>query len=218
MKPFRAGTARAAWRVLLLTLAFAAPASAQQPAPAAGAAGAAAGMAPGDFVRVEIWQEKDLSGDFLVNPNGAVVLPLLGEQRVTGMEITVLRDSLTSRYRKYLKNPSINITPLRRVQVLGEVNRPGVYTMDPTVTLSGLLALASGPSPNGDPRKISIVRGGQVFRAQVGPRMTLIEADVRSGDQVIVGPKNWFVRNSTFVVSVALTIPSLITGILALVK
>ena len=208
MKRFR--IARTAVRALLLSLGLAAGAHAQQ------AGSPPAGMAPGDFVRVEIWQEKDLSGDFLVNPNGAAVLPLLGEQRVTGMEIAVLRDSLTQRYRRYLKNPSINITPLRRVQVLGEVNRPGVYTMDPTVTLSGLLALASGPSPNGDPRKINIIRNGQAFRAGVGPRMTLVEADVRSGDQVVVGPKNWFVRNSTFVVSVALSIPSLIAGILAL--
>lgn len=206
-------------RALLAVLALAAaPGAARGQDTTATATSAQIGVAAGDFIRVEIWQEKDLSGDFLVNPDGSTVLPLLGPQRVVGMPVATLRDSLVQRYRRYLRNPSINVTPLRRVQVLGEVNRPGVYTMDPTVSLTGLLALAAGPNPNGDPRRIRIVRDGQVFRAGVGPGMTLLEADVRSGDQVVVGPKNWFVRNSTFVVSLALAIPSTVIGILQFLK
>lgn len=168
---------------------------------ATGAAADAALMSPGDLVRVEIWQERDLSGDFLVQPNGNVVFPLLGEQRVTGIPVGMLRDSLRVRYRRVLRNPSISITPLRRVQVLGEVVRPGVYIMDPTVSLSGLLAMASGPNQNGDVRRISILRDGRVFRPRMGAGMTLMEADVRSGDQVVVGQKSWAVRNTTFLIS-----------------
>lgn len=191
---------------------------AARPGAARGQTSAELGVAPGDFIRVEIWQEKDLSGDFLVNPDGAAVLPLLGPQKVAGIPVVTLRDSLVQRYRRYLRNPSINVTPLRRVQVLGEVNRPGVYTMDPTVSLTGLLALASGPNSNGDPRKIRIVRDGQVYRARVGAGMTLVEADVRSGDQVVVGPKNWFVRNSTFVVSMALSVPATLIAVLGAIR
>lgn len=168
---------------------------------ATGAAADSALMSPGDLVRVEIWQERDVSGDFLVQPNGNVVFPLLGEQRVTGIPVGTLRDSLRVRYRRVLKNPSISITPLRRVQVLGEVVRPGVYIMDPTVSLSGLLAMAAGPNQNGDVRKISILRNGTVLRPRMGAGMTLMEADVRSGDQVVVGQKSWTVRNSTFLIS-----------------
>jgi polysaccharide export outer membrane protein len=157
-------------------------------------------MSPGDIVRVEIWQERDVSGDFLVQADGSAVLPLLGEQRIAGIPVGVLRDSLRARYRKLLRNPSINITPLRRVQVLGEVMRPGVYVMDPTVSLSGLLAMASGANQNGDVRKISILRDGRVYRPRLGAGMTLLEADVRSGDQVVVGQKSWAVRNSVFLV------------------
>ena len=165
-----------------------------------GRAADATTMAPGDIVRVEIWQERDISGDFLVHPNGNAVLPLLGEQRMAGIPVGVLRDSLRVRYRRLLKNPSINITPLRRVQVLGEVMRPGVYVMDPTVSLSGLIAMASGANINGDVRKISIMRDGQVYRPRIGAGMTLMEADIRSGDQVVVGQKSWAVRNSVFLV------------------
>ena len=202
---------RAALAVLVLLVAAPGAARGQDTIPRTSSE---IGVAPGDFIRVEIWQEKDLSGDFLVNPDSSAVFPLLGPQRVGGIPVVILRDSLVQRYRKYLRNPSINVTPLRRVQVLGEVNRPGVYTMDPTVSLTGLLALASGPNPNGDVRNIRIVRNGQVHRARVGPGMSLMEADVRSGDQVVVGPKNWFVRNSTFVVSLALSIPATIIAVI----
>lgn len=216
MKILRAGSTAL---LLLLAAAGAAPAQTGTPADtsraempadsggapparfAMGSAADAALMSPGDLVRVEIWQERDLSGDFLVQPNGNVVFPLLGEQRVTGIPVGTLRDSLRVRYRRVLRNPSISITPLRRVQVLGEVVRPGVYIMDPTVSLSGLLAMASGPNPNGDVRKISILRDGAVFRPRMGAGMTLMEADVRSGDQVVVGQKSWTVRNSTFLIS-----------------
>ena len=55
---------------------------------------------------------------------------------------------------------------MRRVQVLGEVTKPGVYLADPTVSLAGLVALAGGATPGGDLHRIRVVRAGQDDREQ----------------------------------------------------
>jgi polysaccharide export outer membrane protein len=195
---------------LAVALAFAAgtPAAAQtstaadttRPPPADGTADAMVGLNPGDVLRVVIWREPDLSGEFIVDPDGVVTLPMIGVQRVTGIPLGQLRTRIVEQYRVNLRNPSISVTTLRRIQVLGQVNRPGLYNLDPTVTLSGAIATASGASPLGDLRRIRLVRDGKTFAARVGGNETLNTLDVRSGDQIYVGERSWLERNSAFLV------------------
>jgi polysaccharide export outer membrane protein len=181
----------------------------QQPVPAV-ADTSSLTLNPGDLVRIQIWREQDLSGDFPVDESGVVTLPLVGPKRVTGTPIPQLRDQLIEAYRVHLRNPSINITPLRRVNVLGEVARPGLYPVDPTVSLAGVVALAGGATPTGDLRRIRIVRGGQVLTEHAATTQTVSSMDVRSGDQIYVDRRGWFDRNSTFVVSALLSITSIV--------
>ena len=163
-------------------------------------------LQPGDLVRVQIWREADLSGDFLVDQNGIVTLPLLGEQRVTGIPIEELRTVLLQQYRVELRNPSINITPLRRVNVLGEVTKPGLYPVDPTISLVEVVSQAGGATELGDLRRIQIVRGGKVIREGIRPGETLSALDIRSGDQILVERRTWLDRNSTSLVTTVLSI------------
>jgi protein involved in polysaccharide export with SLBB domain len=171
------------------------------------------GLHPGDVLRIEIWREKDLSGDFLVDENGTATLPLLGDRRVIDMPIPELRNSLLDAYRAQLRNPSISITPMRRLNVLGEVYKPGLYIVDPTVSLAEAVALAGGATPNGSLNKVNIVRAGRVMRTRVGVAQSLREADVRSGDQIMVPPRSWFARNSTFVVSTLISVTSIVIAL-----
>ncbi|HEV2130214.1 MAG TPA: polysaccharide biosynthesis/export family protein [Longimicrobiaceae bacterium] len=170
-------------------------------------------LQPGDMIRVQIWREEDLSGEFPVDEFGTVVLPLLGEKQVTGIAMRELRDLLLQEYGVQLRNPSISITPLRRINILGEVSTPGLYTVDPTISLAGAIALAGGTTPAGDLNRIRILRSGEVIRERVGAANTLQSADIRSGDQILVEQRGWFERNSTFLVSVALGVPSMILAI-----
>jgi polysaccharide export outer membrane protein len=165
---------------------------------------------PGDLIRVQIWREEDLSGEFLVDESGMVTLPLVGEKRVAGIPIRRLRTELLEAYRVHLRNASINITPLRRINVLGEVARPGLYPVDPTVSLAGVVAIAGGATATGDIRKIRIVRDGTVLMERAGAAETLNALELRSGDQIFVDRRGWFDRNSTFVVSALLSITSIV--------
>jgi protein involved in polysaccharide export with SLBB domain len=164
----------------------------------------------GDALRIEIWREDDLSGEYIIDESGHVTLPLLGPKRVTDRTVGELRAMLLEEYRQQLRNPSINITPLRRVTVLGEVQRPGMYGVDPTVSLAGVVGLAQGTTPTGDLRRIELIRAGTGEREVVAATATLDEVDVRSGDQILVGRRSWFDRNSTFLVSALLSVTSII--------
>lgn len=194
---------------LLLGLALAPRAAAAQ-VPDAGAMT----LMPGDAVRVQIWQEPDLTGEFLVDSDGIVILPLLGEKKVTGIPVRDLRRQLIEDYRVSLNNPSINITPLRRIHVLGEVQRPGLYAVDPTTNLAGVIALAGGATPTGTLGRITILRDGERLQERVGAGTTVTGADLRSGDQVIVERRSWFERNSTFVVSAILSATTIVSSII----
>lgn len=161
---------------------------------------------PGDVVRVDIWREKDLSGDFLVDETGTVTLPLIGPKRVSGVPIAALRDTLLNAYRANLRNPSINITPLRRVNVLGEVTKPGQYPIDPTVSLVGAVAMAGGATPLGDLRRVRVTRNGVVVGDRLDVGRSLNSLDVRSGDIIYVDRRSWADRNSPTLLASALSL------------
>jgi polysaccharide biosynthesis/export protein len=171
-------------------------------------------LLPGDLLRIAIWREAGLSGDFPVETDGTVTLPLLGRQQVTAIPLDRLRDTLIAQYRVELRNPSIAVTPLRRVNVMGEVARPGLYSVDPTITLQSAIALAGGVTASGHLQRISITRAGQVLRPRAGAAENLSALDVRSGDEIFVARRGWFDRNSTFVVSALLSLTSIMITIL----
>lgn len=182
--------------------------------PVAGQAQAAAPseaftLEQGDVVRVKIWREKDLNGDYQVDETGDITLPLLGARRVLGIPWSVLRDSLLMAYRRELKAPSVSLIPLRRVFVLGEVTKPGPYLADPTLNLGGIVALAGGASPQGDLGKLRIVRHGEVIARGAALDGAGVP-DIRSGDEIFVDQRSWFDRNSTFVASAAISVASII--------
>jgi protein involved in polysaccharide export with SLBB domain len=129
---------------------------------------------------------------------------------VTGVQWLELRDSLLSGYRRELKAPAVTLTPLRRVYVLGEVNRPGVYLADPTLSLAGIVALAGGASPLGDLGKLRVVRQGQTIVERAAIEEQLVRVGIRSEDQVFVDRRNWFELNSTFVASAAISIATIL--------
>ena len=170
-------------------------------------------LGPGDVVRVRIWREPTLDGDFQVDQQSRLTLPLLGTRSVVGLPWVDLRDSLLTAYRRELKAPSVTLTPLRRVYVLGEVARPGLYLADPTLSLAGVVGMAGGASPIGDLRRLRVVRDGQTIIDRAAIDGQLIQTDIRSEDQVFVDRRNWFELNSTFVASAAISVASIIISL-----
>jgi polysaccharide export outer membrane protein len=156
-------------------------------------------LQPGDRVRLKVWREPDLSGDFDVADDGFVVFPKVG--RIDLRQITT--DSLTSLllagYSGSLRNPSVEITVLRRVNVQGSVRSPGLYYVDPTITVSGALAMAGGISPEGNRNRIELLRGGDSRPIRLVRESRLTDTSLQSGDQLMVRERSWLARNTGFV-------------------
>lgn len=163
--------------------------------PAIAASDSANLLRPGDLIRLKIWREPDLSGDFAVDQMGTVVLPKLGPMTVTKQSPESLRERLITAYQVYLNHPSIDVMFLRRVQVLGAVRNPGLYPVDPTMTLGDAVALAGGATTDGNPDRVKLIRDGVTLSGGLSHGARVGESQVRSGDQIFVPERSWISRN-----------------------
>jgi polysaccharide export outer membrane protein len=208
--------ARAWRRLVVMTMCLTGALGAQPvgtlPADRSGAAVAGAdagwsgyGIVPGDVLVVTIWREPELGGTLLVHEDGVATFPMLGRLAVEGMTVAALRDSLMQRYARDLREPIITLEHRRRVFVLGDVNQPGLQTLDPTVSLAGAVSLAGGANALGNLRRIRVLRDGKVLITKLDPKSPLGDLPLRSGDQIHVGRRGWFERNSTFLTSLVLS-------------
>lgn len=187
------------------------------PAPLAAQNGSVAPvrLGPGDQIRLEIQDEPELGGEYLVDQEGQVLLPLVGLVQVAGRPFDAVVDELRAAYGRELTGTQIRLIPVLRIAVLGEVRQPGLYPADPTHTTADLIAAAGGITPQGDSEKISVVRDGEVLRAQLDPGSRALERAVRSGDQIIVGRRSWLSENASLVIgSVTSIAVAVITALL----
>ena len=116
----------------------------------------------GDKVRVTVYGEKDLSGDFDVNDQGEVTLPLIGAVRIAGKSVGDAETVITNAYGKnYLVNPHVNLQVMnyRPFFILGEVKNPGSYPYVNGMTVVNAVALAGGYTPRANQKGIEVKRG-----------------------------------------------------------
>ena len=183
---------------VLVLLTSAVSASAQQTAPATKAAGNES-LRPGDVLKLWIWREEEMSGSFPVPEDGVVVLPKIGARKVIGRAPAELKAEILAEYQKYLRNPSIEITFLRRVNVLGAVKEPGVYPVDETMTIANVLALAGGTTSQGKQDEVQLHREGKKLVTKITQQMRVADLPLQSGDQLYVPERSWAARNSPLV-------------------
>lgn len=159
-------------------------------------------LQPGDVVRLRVWREPDFSGEFAVHPDGTAVLPRLGPWSVTDKSPESLRRDLLDAYGEFLRNPTIEIVFLKRVNIVGEVRQPGMYTVDPTMSVTDALARAGGVTPNADKKRIVLVRDGRGREIQLDESYSVVDLALASGDQIHVPEKSWVARNTGAVASI----------------
>jgi len=176
------------------------PASGQTPEAAiADSGGKRDLLQPGDVIKLNVWREPEWSGEFAVDEAGVAVLPRLGAVHVTSMTADSLRRFLVDSLGRYLRNPSIEVVPLRRVQVLGAVRTPGLYPVPSTVTIGDVLALAGGATPDGKPDQAVLRRDGEDLRIKLNSGTRLADTPIRTGDQIYVPQRGWVSRNAGLV-------------------
>jgi protein involved in polysaccharide export with SLBB domain len=159
----------------------------------------AAALLPGDLIRLSGTRESELSGDYQVDETGTVILPLVGTRNVRGIAAEDLKRELMADYRRQLRNQAVQIALMRRVRVLGAVKNPGIYHVDPTMTVADAIALAGGATQDGQLSAVRIIRTGKAIRSNVD-RDVPVPGGIRSGDQIMVPERSWMSRNGKFVI------------------
>jgi protein involved in polysaccharide export with SLBB domain len=202
---------RLLWRLLVLAVTIVPAVGAQSPP--ADAAQTRGNLRPGDLIRLKIWREPDLSGDFTVSEGGEAVLPKIGAVKVTGISADSLTRFLRSAYETYLRNPTIEVTLLRRITVSGAVRNPGLYPVDPTMTVADAVALAGGATSDGRLDRVYLSRGGKKLSIALTPNSRLSDTPLASGDQLSVPLRSWFSRNASWVVSGTLAMAGLVIAV-----
>ena len=89
-------------------------------------------LGPGDGLEIELFDLPELSGRFMIGPDGTMYLPRLRALYVEGLTVEELRNYLTKKFRTYVLDPQVYVRPVIyrpiRIYVGGEVKRPGYYT------------------------------------------------------------------------------------------
>jgi protein involved in polysaccharide export with SLBB domain len=165
----------------------------------------ASDFAPGDGVRLKVWrdisladqgsvQNLGLNDDFVIDSRGYITLPIIGEVRAVGHTrrslARAIEDSLSIRAARVM------CSPLIRVTLMGAVNKPGSYLIEPKESLWGLINDAGGPSNSADVKKIYVERSGKIIVNNLlegfEQAHSLEQIGVRSGDQIYVPGRSNF--------------------------
>jgi polysaccharide export outer membrane protein len=104
-------------------------------------------IGPGDKLRVSVFGEDDLSGEYQIDGSGMVRLPLIGTLRAAGFTAPALENAIAGALAQgYLKNPRVNveITAYRPFYIMGAVNRPGNYPYVNNMSALDAVALGGG--------------------------------------------------------------------------
>ncbi len=135
----------------------------------------------GDRLRVTVYNELDLSGEFDVGPAGTVNLPLIGEVVARGLTIPEVEDAAEELFLQgYLKSPSVSIEVLnyRPFYILGEVNAPGSYPFVNGMTVLNAVALAGGFTYRASEGSVLLKREGAASEVSVTVDTPVLPGDV----------------------------------------
>jgi polysaccharide export outer membrane protein len=163
-------------------------------------------IGPGDNLSIFVWRNPDISGSFVVRPDGKVTTSLVEDIDVSGKTPTALARQLEEQLGKYINNPRVTVSvggfrgPLsEQVRVIGEATNPSAvnYTekmtlLDLMISVGGLTEFASGNNA----KLVRMVSGVQkTFEIRIDDLIKNGEieenVDMLPGDIIII-PEAWF--------------------------
>ena len=121
-------------------------------------------LRPGDQLIVRVFREEHYSGDFLIDSRGFVQIPGVGSIQAAGLEPDQIKQKIMEGLiQAGLSEPSLSVSPMIRVSVVGEVRDPGVKPVEPGTTLLTMLAAVGGPTDRADLEKAHVIRDGRPY-------------------------------------------------------
>ena len=117
----------------------------------------------GDQIEVSVWNEEQLQKAITIRPDGKFSFPLTGDVTAEGRTVTDVRGDIEKRLAAYISEPVVTVSVVEvngnRVYVIGQVNKPGMITMNPQLNVLQALSIAGGMTPFAKLDDIVVIRG-----------------------------------------------------------
>ena len=145
----------------------------------------------GDRLAIRVMGQPDLTGVYVVDPDGNISMPLINTVPVAGLSLREMEQRITQMLRNgYLRNPAVSVQPLqlRPFYILGEVRQAGRYAYEPGMTVANAVALARGFTERAHTGEVLLTRrtaeGMKTYRVPV-------TTQIYPGDIIFV-KERWF--------------------------
>jgi polysaccharide export outer membrane protein len=119
-------------------------------------------MGPEDVLRISVWENKELTLDLVVRPDGKISMPLIQDVIAEGQTAMELGNTIHQRLLAFIKEPQVSVIVLQvnapKYYVIGSVAKPGTYSLRSETSILQALALAGGFTQFASPRSIKLIR------------------------------------------------------------
>lgn len=146
-------------------------------------------LGTGDKVRVTVYGEESLSGEFYVTGSGLMSLPLIGEVKVAGLTVGQFQEAVQKALSDgYLKEPRVSaeVLTFRPFYILGEVDKPGTYPYTSGLTVLNAVATAGGFTYRADKKNVFIKHNGETSEVKTELTPSVL---VAPGDTIRIGER-----------------------------
>jgi polysaccharide export outer membrane protein len=154
-------------------------------------------MGPEDVLRISVWENKELTLDLVVRPDGKISLPLIQDVTAEGRTAMELAAAIHDRLLAYIKEPQVSVIVLQvnapKYFVIGNVARPGTYPLRSETSVLQALSLAGGFTQFASTRNIKLIRnaGGKQDVRRINYNKVIDEEGegnylLKSGDTIVV--------------------------------
>lgn len=145
-------------------------------------------LGPGDQLRVTVFGEPDLTGNYVVGSQGTIAYPLVGDVHAAGLTVPQFTQALQSALETFVRQPnvSVEVANYRPFFILGEVQRPGTYPYSANLTALNAVATAGGFTYRANQTRIFIRHANE--QVEHSYRVT-IATPILPGDTVRIGER-----------------------------
>ena len=148
-------------------------------------------IAPYDVMSLNIFKHPEYSLEqFMVDNKGEAIIPTVGEIKLKGLTLNQATKLITKKLSENLKNPSINLMPLKivgsRYYIMGAVNNPAGYPLLQPLTLWEAIGTARGLAPNASRYKWYLIRKGKTYVISPNNINFLQKTYIKNGDILVI--------------------------------
>ena len=157
----------------------------------------------GDTIEISVYRQDDLQRTVRIDHSGRIMFPLIGDVQAAGKGIFKLRDEIKEGLSKYLIDPqvfvSISAVQSQKIMVLGEVNTPGVFTLDTDINVLEAITKAGGMTTNAKLANVLLI-------SRDDGKPTIASLNLKKALKEGATSQNWMLKNGDIVYLPATTI------------